>query len=140
MTEIKKGAAAATDTADAPVEKKTRGRKPAAKALTEGTAKKTEVKAAGEKKAAEKKPAEKKAAEKKPAAKPAEPKQSVVIQYGSDEVVTKDVVAAAVKAYKSKHRGVEIKTVEDYIKPEEKAAYYVVNGDDSQGDNKIELF
>lgn len=139
MTEIKKGAAA-TDTADISAEKKPRGRKPAVKAPAEGTAKKTEEKAAVEKKAAEKKTAEKKAVEKKPAAKPAEPTQSVVIQYGSDEVVTKDVVAAAVKAYKSKHKGVEIKTVEVYIKPEERAAYYVVNGDDSQGDNKIELF
>lgn len=126
MAEVNKGAV--TETAAAPVEKKTRGRKSDVKAPAEGTAKKAEKKV------------EAKTETKKPAAKKAEPKQSVVIQYGTDEVVTKDVVAAAIKAYKSKNKAVEIKTVEVYIKPEEKAAYYVVNGDDSQGDNKIELF
>ena len=83
---------------------------------------------------------EEKPAAKKPAAKKEEPKESVVIQYGANEVVMKDVVAAAVKAYKAAHKGIEIKTVDVYVKPEENAAYYVVNGDDSEGNNKIALF
>lgn len=132
MTEVNKRAVTVTETAAAPVEKKTRGRKSDVKAPAEGTAKKVEKKVETK--------TEAKAEVKKPAAKKAEPKQSVVIQYGMDEVVANDVVAAAIKVYKSKNKGVEIKTVEVYIKPEEKAAYYVVNGDDSQGDNKIELF
>ena len=77
---------------------------------------------------------------KKPVAKKEEPKESVMIQYGANEVVMKDVVAAAVNAYKASHQGIEIKTVDVYVKPEENAAYYVVNGDDSEGNNKINLF
>lgn len=63
-----------------------------------------------------------------------------MIQYGAKEAVIKDVVAAAVEAYQAAHKGVEVKTVNVYVKPEENAAYYVVNGDDSEGNNKIELF
>lgn len=81
-----------------------------------------------------------KPAAKKPVAKKEEPKESVMIQYGANEVVMKDVVAAAVNAYKASHQGIEIKTVDVYVKPEENAAYYVVNGDDSEGNNKINLF
>lgn len=101
---------------------------------------KTEEKATVRKTSAEKKADMEKPAEKKPAAGKTEPKESVMIQYGAREAVIKDVVAAAVNAYKAAHKDAEIKTVEVYVKPEENAAYYVVNGDDSEGNNKIELF
>lgn len=83
-------------------------------------------------------PAEKKNTVKKETKK-AEPKAFVMIQIGNKEVAAKAVLAAAVEAYKAANGEVEVETIEIYIKPEENAVYYVVNGDDS-GDNKIDLF
>ena len=77
-----------------------------------------------------KKPAAKKAAAaKKPAAKTAKaaPKETVKIQFGADEYDFAEIKKAVEADYKSKVKG-RIKTVEIYIKPEDKAAYYVVNG------------
>ena len=79
-----------------------------------------------------KKPAAKKAAAaKKPAAKTAKaaaPKETVKIQFGADEYDFAEIKKAVEADYKSKVKG-RIKTVEIYIKPEDKAVYYVVNGD-----------
>ncbi len=78
-----------------------------------------------------KKPAAKKAAAaKKPAAKTAKaaPKETVKIQFGADEYDYAEIKKAVEADYKSKVKG-RIKTVEIYIKPEDKAVYYVVNGD-----------
>ena len=100
-----------------------------------------EVKAAPARKASAAKPAaEKKApAKKAPAKKPAEVKATVHIQFGGDrDVIAKDILDKAVKAYKASHKGVEVKSVELYVVPEQSAAYYVVNGDES-GDNRIDL-
>ena len=83
-----------------------------------------------------KKPAAKKAAAaKKPAAKTAKaaPKETVKIQFGGNEYDLAEIRKAVEADYKSKGR---IKTVEIYIKPEDKAVYYVINGDFS---DKIEL-
>ena len=85
-----------------------------------------------------KKPAAKKAAAaKKPAAKTAKaaPKETVKIQFGADEYDFAEIKKAVEADYKSKVKG-RIKTVEIYIKPEDKAVYYVVNGDFS---DKIDL-
>ena len=85
-----------------------------------------------------KKPAAKKtAAAKKPAAKSAKaaPKETVKIQFGADEYDFAEIKKAVEADYKSKVKG-RIKTVEIYIKPEDKAVYYVVNGDFS---DKIDL-
>ena len=79
-----------------------------------------------------KKPAAKKAvAAKKPAAKTARaaaPKETIKIQFGADEYDYAEIKKAVAADYKSKVKG-RIKTVEIYIKPEDKAVYYVVNGD-----------
>lgn len=101
------------------------------------------VKAPAEKKAAAPKaakaPAEKKApAAKKAPAKKAEPKATVIVEYAGKQVVAKDVLAAATKAFKAARKGVEIKTIDIYVKPEENVAYYVVNGEGSD-DYKVEL-
>lgn len=77
-----------------------------------------------------KKPVEKKAA--KPEA---EPKQTVKIQFGGAEFDLADIRKAVEADIKSKFKG-KVKTVEVYIKPEDKAAYYVVNSDFS---DKVEL-
>ena len=85
-----------------------------------------------------KKPAAKKtAAAKKPAAKTtaAAPKETIRIQFGADEYDFAEIKKAVEADYKSKIKD-RIKNVEIYIKPEDKAVYYVVNGGFS---DKIDL-
>ena len=66
-------------------------------------------------------------------------KTSVVVQFAGKEVAEKDLIAAVKKAYTKKGNKVgDIKTIEIYVKPEESAAYYVVNGIGAD-DYKIEL-
>ena len=60
-----------------------------------------------------------------------EPKVSVVIEYEGRSTLVKNVIAKATKAYKKANKGVVIKKIDIYIKPEENAAYYVINGDSS---------
>ena len=83
----------------------------------------------------EKKPAAKKATAKKAEV---EPKVSAVVEYEGRSVLVKNIVAKAIKAYKKANKGVVIKKVDIYIKPEENAAYYVINGDSSPS-YKVEL-
>ena len=107
----------------------------AAEALAEKSVKKPAVK----KTSAAKKPATKAKENAKPAAKAAKaataPKETVKIQFGADEYDFAEIKKAVEADYKSKVKG-RIKTVEIYIKPEDKAVYYVINGDFS---DKIEL-
>lgn len=66
-------------------------------------------------------------------------KTSVVVQFAGKEVTEKELIAAVKKAYTKKGNKVgDIKTIEIYVKPEENAAYYVVNGVGAD-DYKIEL-
>lgn len=109
------------------------------KEATESKAK--EVKAATEKKAKQVKAAAEtkvKAVKAAGAAKKTEPKCKVIVEFAGQQIDTEDTLKAAIKAYKAAHKGVEIKTVELYIKPEEHAAYYVVNGD-AAPEYRIEL-
>ena len=109
--------------AEAPAEKP--AKKPAAKKTP---AKKTATKA--------KTPA--KAAEKKTTAKTTRaiaPVETVKVQFGGDEYDFTEIKKAVEADYKSKFKG-KVKTIEFYIKPEDKAVYYVINGDFS---DKIEL-
>lgn len=80
----------------------------------------------------------KKTPAKKAPAKKADPKACVVIEFAGKQTVAKDVLDKAVKAYEVAHKGVEIKTIEVYVKPEENVAYYVVNGEGSD-DYKVTL-
>lgn len=67
-----------------------------------------------------------------------EPVFKTIVQVGNKEFDITDIAAAAYKAYKSVHKR---KTVTDfvvYIKPEESAAYYTVNGEGSD-EYKIDL-
>ena len=83
-------------------------------------------------------PAEKKAA---PAAKkeaPAAPKTDVTIEVFGKQIVAKDILKKAEKAFEASHKDVAVKTLELYVKPEENVAYYVVNGKGSD-DFKVEL-
>ena len=65
---------------------------------------------------------------------------AIVSQAGGagKQIVAKDVLDKAVKAYAEAHKGAEIKTIEVYVKPEENVAYYVVNGEGSD-DYKVTL-
>ena len=105
----------------------------------EATAEKPVKKSAAKKTAAAKKPATKAKATAKPAAKTAKaasaPKETVKIQFGADEFDFAEIRKAVEADCKSKVKG-KIKSIEIYIKPEDKAVYYVINGDFS---DKIEL-
>ena len=112
--------------AEAPAEK------PAKKAPTKKTATKAKTPA----KAAEKKTTAKTTT--KTAAKTTRttaPVETVKVQFGGDEYDFAEIKKAVEADYKSKFKG-KVKTIEFYIKPEDKAVYYVINGDFS---DKIEL-
>ena len=138
---------AAAPAAEAPAAKETKApakKAPAKKApaktaaAKKETVKKETAKKETEKKAPAKAAAAKAAPAKKPAAKTAEPAAAVHFQFDGKDLVAKDVLDQAVKAYKSTHKGVEIKTIELYIVANEGAAYYVVNGEGND-DFKIML-
>lgn len=112
---------------------------PVTEAVAEVPAEKPAKKPAARKPAAAKKPATKAKAAAKPAAKTAKaataPKDTVKIQFGANEYDFAEIRKAVEADYKGKVKG-KIKTVEIYIKPEDKAVYYVINSDFS---DKIEL-
>ncbi len=126
-------AAAAKKMAAAPVSNSTVEVKAAETKTVKAEAPKAEAKKAEE----PKKETAKKAPAKRTTAK--DIKTSVVVQFAGKEVTEKDLIAAVKKAYTKKGNKVgDIKTIEIYVKPEESAAYYVVNGIGAD-DYKIEL-
>lgn len=125
MAMAKKEPVKATETKTAKVET------PKAEAVKKETTKKKPV-------TETKTTAAKKETAKKAPAKKAEPKTAVIVEYAGRQVQTKDVVAAAKKAFTKANKGVEIKSIEIYVKPEEHVAYYVVNGQGSD-DYKVML-
>ncbi len=128
-------AAAAKKMITAPVSNNTAEVKAAE--ATETKEVKAEAKAEAPKAEEPKKETAKKAPAKRTTAK--DIKTSVVVQFAGKEVTEKDLIAAVKKAYTKKGNKVgDIKTIEIYVKPEESAAYYVVNGVGAD-DYKIEL-
>ena len=128
-------AAAAKKMAAAPVSNSvvTEAETKTVKAEAKAEAPKAEAKKAEE----PKKETAKKAPAKRAAAK--DIKTSVVVQFAGKEVTEKELIAAVKKAYTKKGNKVgDIKTIEIYVKPEESAAYYVVNGEASD-DFKVML-
>lgn len=56
-------------------------------------------------------------------------KTTIRLQYGEKEVDTKDMIAAVKKVWTNEGRKInEIETLELYLKPEDYAVYYVING------------
>ena len=134
MSEVKATEKKAVVTADKAETKK-------AAAVKTAVEKKETVKkeAAAKKETVKKETAAKKASARRTAAKKAEDvKATVTIQFAGKEVVAKNILEEAKKAFAAANKGVEIKTIDIYVKPEENAAYYVVNGVGSD-DYKIEL-
>ncbi|WP_242971329.1 MULTISPECIES: DUF6465 family protein [unclassified Blautia] len=125
---------------------------PATKAAVKTTPAKTEESktetAAAEKKAPAKKatPVKKetttvrKTAAKKTVEK-AEIKESVFVQFAGAEYNLDDVKANVKKAWMAEtgKKESDIKDIQIYVKPEEHAAYYVVNGEFVEGGRKVEL-
>lgn len=103
----------------------------------------TETKAA-EAKATETKAVETKKEETKPAAKTtrATKKEAVVnvyLQYAGKEILAEDIVSKAKAAFvEAGNKEADIRTIDVYVKPEENAAYFAVNGIGSD-DYKVEL-
>ena len=145
MVESKKGMKEAAKPALETVDKpgvKAEGRTTApvtkdAKAVPAKKAAASADKGAAQKKAAAKKETSK-AAAKKPVTRKREPKVAVHFQFDGKDLVAKEVLDQAVKAFKKSHRGVVIKTIELYIVANESAAYYVINGE-ADGNYKIML-
>ena len=54
-------------------------------------------------------------------------KPAVYVQYGDKEVLTTDLVQAAKAAYKEAGNRAAVRSLAVYVKPEENAAYYVIN-------------
>lgn len=67
---------------------------------------------------------------------PAKKADEVFVQFAGNEINVADVVAAAKAAFKEQAGRKAVKSCQVYVKPEENAAYYVIN-DDFTG--KIEL-
>lgn len=66
-------------------------------------------------------------------------KGSVYVQFAGKEFSDKDLIEAAKKAYVALgNKAGDIKTIDVYVKPEESAAYYAVNGEGSDA-YRIEL-
>lgn len=99
----------------------------------EKPAKKPDAKKAPSKKSSTRKPASKTAS--KSAKAVTAPKETVKVQFGGDEYDFAEIKKAVEADYKGKVKG-KITAVEIYIKPEDKAIYYVVNSDFS---GKVEL-
>ena len=76
------------------------------------------------------KPAPKKAASKKTVAKKeTEKSQNIYIEYQGKQIEQQDIINRVKDAWtQSGHRLTSIKTLNIYIKPEDNAVYYVVNG------------
>lgn len=90
-------------------------------------------KAEPKKEAAKKETVKKETAKKAPAKKATTTKKAVepavVVQFGGQEVAMATVIENAKKAFEAEGNKVSsIKEIQIYVKPEEYAAYYVING------------
>lgn len=86
----------------------------------------------------EKTPAVKKTVAKKADSKKAEPVITTILQLGDKEFDITGIAEKALKAYKTVHKRKAVTEFVVYVKPEDGAAYYTVNGEGSE-EYKIEL-
>ena len=77
-----------------------------------------------------------KAAAKKPAVKKTEPVIQTILQVEGQDYDISNVAEKALKQYKSVHKRKVVKEFVVYVKPEENAAYYTVNG---EGDDTFKI-
>ena len=132
--------AAETAVASDPVktEAPVKAEKPAEKTVDKKAEAKAEAAAKAEK-PAKAEPAKKTAAKKEPAKKTAAKKtvkaekpavtQNIYVQFAGNEFLTSDLVAKVTENWVALgHRASSIKSLDLYVKPEDMAAYYVING------------
>lgn len=74
----------------------------------------------------------------KPAEKKAETSIKTIVQVNGRDIDVSTIAADALKAYKSVHKRKVVNEFVVYVKPEENAAYYTINGEGSH-DYKIDL-
>lgn len=126
--------------------KKTTGKAAETKAAVKTTPVKTEEKkteAPAEKKAPVKRGAAKKeaATAKKTAAVKKEIQETVFVQFAGAEYNLETIRTNVKNAWiaETGKKESDIKEIQIYVKPEERAAYYVVNGEITEGGKKVEL-
>ena len=135
--------AAETAVASDPVktEAPVKAEKPAEKTVDKKAEAKAEAAAKAEK-PAKAEPAKKTATKKEPAKKTAAKKtvkaekpavtQNIYVQFAGNEFLTSDLVAKVTENWVALgHRASSIKSLDLYVKPEDMAAYYVINGKES---------
>ena len=135
--------AAETAVASDPVktEAPVKAEKPAEKTVDKKAEAKAEAAAKAEK-PAKAEPAKKTAAKKEPAKRAAAKKtvkaekpavtQNIYVQFAGNEFLTSDLVAKVTENWVALgHRASSIKSLDLYVKPEDMAAYYVINGKES---------
>lgn len=81
----------------------------------------------------------KKATTRKPAKKKVEMTQSAVLQFGGEDFKIDEIIANAQAAFKAENKRKTITDIKVYIKPEERAVYYVVTSGDSEYAGRIDL-
>ena len=70
--------------------------------------------------------------------KKAEPTLKTIVQVNGKDIDVSNIAANALKSYKSVHKRKVVNEFVVYVKPEENAAYYTVNGEGSD-EYKIDL-
>ena len=113
-------------------EAKTTASKASAAAKTTATKATTAAKKAS---TTAKKTATKKAAAKKKA----EPTKSVILQFAGEDFKIDDIVEKAKDAFKAENKRKAVDDIKVYLKPEDRAAYYVVKSGESEYAGQISL-
>lgn len=119
----------ATETVKATAEKATE----TVKATAEKAAATAEKKVATTKKVAAKKPAAKRTTKKK------EVTKTAVLQFSGCDFKVDDIIANAEAAFKAENKRKAVDDIKVYIKPEERAAYYVVTSGGNEYVGRIDL-
>lgn len=101
----------------------------AAEQAKEAVAEETKKVATKAKASAEKTVKKATTAKKKATTKKKEVTKAVILQYAGNDYKVDEVVAKAEAAFKAENKRKAIEDIKVYIKPEENAAYYVVNAD-----------
>lgn len=65
--------------------------------------------------------------------------KTAVLQFSGEEVKVDDVIARAEQAFKAENKRKTIHDIKVYLKPEERAAYYVVTSGESEYAGRIDL-
>ncbi|MDD6195165.1 MAG: DUF6465 family protein [Lachnospiraceae bacterium] len=65
--------------------------------------------------------------------------KSAVLQFAGEDFKVEDVIARAEQAFKAENKRKAIQDIKVYLKPEERAAYYVVTSGESEYAGRIDL-